>query len=108
MTLFYKECRYVNNSQNRWNGDKENVFWSVLYLLFNPFPKKTLVFMYLQYKSFENTKGKGEIARNEQFLLFPVFSTGLENFMPFSSNLKLLSANSSNLDESNICRLGKG
>ena len=27
--------------------------------------------MCLQYKSFENTVGKGEIARNEQFLLFP-------------------------------------
>ena len=25
----------------------------------------------LKYKSFENTVGKGEIARNEQFLLFP-------------------------------------
>ena len=27
--------------------------------------------MCLQYKCFENTVGKGEIARNEQFLLFP-------------------------------------
>ena len=27
--------------------------------------------MCLQSKSFENTEGKGEIARNEQFLLFP-------------------------------------
>ena len=27
--------------------------------------------MCLQYKSFENTEGKGEIACNEQFLLFP-------------------------------------
>ena len=27
--------------------------------------------MCLQCKSFENTLGKGEIARNEQFLLFP-------------------------------------
>ena len=27
--------------------------------------------------SFENTVGKGEIAPNEQFLLFPVFSTHL-------------------------------
>ena len=26
-------------------------------------------------ESFENTMGKGEIARHEQFLLFPVFST---------------------------------
>ena len=32
----------------------------------NPF----LVFTYLQYKSFENTVGKGEIAHKEQFLLF--------------------------------------
>ena len=43
---------------------------------------------------FENTVGKGEIARNEQFLLFPVFSTRLDNFLPFSSNLKLSSGNS--------------
>ena len=27
-------------------------------------------FMFLQYKSFENTVRKGEIALNEQFLLF--------------------------------------
>ena len=29
------------------------------------------VFTCLQYKSFENAVGKGEIARNKQFLLFP-------------------------------------
>ena len=29
------------------------------------------VFTCLQYKSFENTVGNGEIAHNEQFLLFP-------------------------------------
>ena len=34
-------------------------------------PKQALVFMCLPYKSWENTVGKGEIARNEQFLLFP-------------------------------------
>ena len=65
--------------------------------------------MCLQYKSLENTEGKGEIALNEQFLLFPtVFSTLLENFLPFSSNLKLSSANSFSLEEYKICRLGKG
>ena len=59
--------------------------------------------------SFENTVGKGEIANNEQFLLFPtVFSTGLENFLPFSSNLKLSAANSFSLEGAKICRLGKG
>ena len=29
------------------------------------------VFTCLQYKSFKNTVGKGEIAHNEQFLIFP-------------------------------------
>ena len=38
-----------------------------------PFPIQTLVFTCLQYKSFENTVGKGEIAHNEQFLLFPLY-----------------------------------
>ena len=56
-------------------------------------------------KPFENTVGKGEIARNKQFLLFPVFSTHLDNFLPFSSNLKLSSANSFSLEESKICCL---
>ena len=36
-----------------------------------PFPKQALVFTCLQYKSFENAVGKGEIAPNEQLLLFP-------------------------------------
>ena len=65
--------------------------------------------MCLQYKSFQNTAVKGEIARNEQFLLFPrVFSTRFKNFLPFSSDLKLSSANSFSLEESKTCRLGKG
>ena len=52
--------------------------------------------------------GKGEIARNEQFLLFPpVFSPHFDNFLPFSSNLELPSADSVSLEESKICRLGK-
>ena len=37
--------------------------------LHEPFLKQALVFTCLQYKSFENTVGKGEIAFNEQFLL---------------------------------------
>ena len=38
----------------------------IFYPCSTPFPNKPL-----QYKSFENTVGKGEIARNEQFLPFP-------------------------------------
>ena len=45
-------------------------------------------------QAFENTVGKGEIAISP----FPtVFSTRLENFLPFSSNLKLSSADSFSL-----------
>ena len=58
---------------------------------------------------FENDAGKGEIARHEQFLLFPtVFSTLIENIVSFLSNLKLSSANSLSLEEFKICSLGKG
>ena len=40
---------------------------------------------------------------------FPtVFSTCLGNFVPFSLNLKLSSANSFSLEQSKICCLGKG
>ena len=37
-----------------------------------------------------------------------VFFTWLKSFMPFSTKLKSSSANFFNLDESKICRLGKG
>ena len=35
-----------------------------------PFPEQALVFTSLEIKSFENSPGKGEIVRNERFLLF--------------------------------------
>ena len=74
-----------------------------------PFKNILLIFTCLQSKSFENTVGKGEIAHNEQFLLFPLcFSIRLDNFLPFSSNLELSSANSFSLEGSKICRLGQG
>ena len=70
---------------------------------------EALGFMCLQYKSFENTVGKEEIARNEQFLLFPqCFLPIWMNFLPFSSNLKLSSANSFSLDQSKILSSGNG
>ena len=50
----------------------------------------------------ENTVGKREIARKEQFLLRS------QNFLPFSLNLKLSSAKSLILEEAKICSFGKG
>ena len=51
-------------------------------------------------------KKKGEIARDEQFLLFPSkFFIVSVNVPPFFPHLKLLSANSFNLTQFKICRL---
>ena len=49
------------------------VIWESVKFEFEPFPKQMLVFRFLQYKSFENTMKKGEIAHNKQFLLFPQY-----------------------------------
>ena len=71
------------------------------------FPKQALVFTCVQYKSFEITAGKGEIARHEQFLPFPQRFLPFWRPLPFSLNSRLSSANSFSLDESKISRLGK-
>ena len=88
--------------------DELRPLFNVIYIC-NPFPNKPWFFTCLQYKCFENTMGKGEIARNEQFLLFPtVFPTLLENFLSLSSNLKMSSLKSLSLEDSKIFYLGKG
>ena len=68
------------------------------------FPKQALVFQCLQYKSFEITKEKGEIAHNEQFPLFPqCFLWFRRTFChAFSSISQLSSANSFGSEESKI------
>ena len=64
--------------------------------MFNAFPNKPWflrVYSTSLLKTLEN-----ETKRNEQFILFPVFSTCLDNFLLFPSNLKLLSVNSLSLE----------
>ena len=54
--------------------------------IFNPFPNKPWFLRVCSTSLLKTLWGKEEIARNEQFLLFPtVFSTDLENFLSFSS-----------------------
>ena len=61
------------------------------------FPKKPWLFRVC------STRGKKEISP------FPtVFTTHLEDLLPFSLNLKLSSANSVSFGKSKMCRLGKG
>ena len=67
----------------------------------NPFPNKSW-FLRVCSTSLLKTMWKKEK------LLVTLFSTQLENFLPFLLNFKLLSANSLSLEESKSCRLGKG
>ena len=52
---------------NAFNLDQSKIMSSGKELTLN---QQALVFTCMQYKFYENTVGKGEIARNEQFLLF--------------------------------------
>ena len=64
--------------------------------IINPFPNKAWFLPVYSTSPLKSTEGKGGTARNEQFLLFlQCFSTHLKNYLLFSSDLKLLSANSS-------------
>ena len=72
-----------------------------------PFAEQALVFRYLQYKSFENTAGKGEIARNEQFILFPQCFIPIWKTFCYFHQIKNCRLQTLSLDESKICRLGK-
>ena len=75
----------------------------------HPVPNKNWLLRVCSTLSFGNNVGKGEIANNEQFLLFAhCFSTRLRTFYYFHQILKLSSANSFTLKESNICRFGNG
>ena len=68
-------------------------------------PKHTIVSTSTQYTSFDNTVGKGEIVRNEEFLLFPQF------FYPFGENstkLRIVAGKPFKLEDLKICRSEKG
>ena len=74
----------------------------------NPIPTQWHLLTPLGNKPFENTVGKGEIARNEQFLLFPqcflpVWITFCHFRQIWNCRLQTLS-----LEKSKICRLVMG
>ena len=69
--------------------------------LSEPFTKQVLVFTFCN-RSLEHNVGKGKTARNDKFLLLPKRFLPFWRTLPFSSNLKLTSANSFSLEESKI------
>ena len=70
-SLFQPEYRILKKAFEE-NSPKEYIL-----RLFNPFPNKPWFLRVCSTRPFKNTVGKGEIARDEQFLLFP------HCFLPF-------------------------
>ena len=76
---------------------------------FNPFPNKPWFFYVSAVNVFWKYYGKRRNCSWRTISPFPIaFSTHLKNFLPFSSHLKLSSANSLNVEKSKIRCLGKG
>ena len=73
------------SSANAFNLDQSKHLLSGNGLnLLNPFPNKPWFLRVGSKVRLKNTVGKGEIARDEQFLFFPtVFFTDFDNFLPF-------------------------
>ena len=66
-----EKCLGYKSFHSKYHMSKIEVLHSRFNVHQLVFLNKPFVFMYLPYKSFENTEGKGGIARDEQFLLFP-------------------------------------
>ena len=75
---------------------------------FNSFPNKPWFLCVCSTSLLKTLWEKEKLLVKSNLSSSTVFSTLLENFSPFASNLKLSSESSFSLEESKICRLGKG
>ena len=74
---------------------------------FNPFPNKPWILRVCSRSPSKTLWEKEKLLITSNFSFSHSVSTRLENFLPYSSNLKLLSARSFSLEVSKICHLGK-
>ena len=74
---------------------------------FNPFQKSPGFYMSAVQGFSKHFRQRRQCSLRAMSPFPTVFSTCLKNFPPYSSNLKLSSANSFSFEESKICRLGK-
>ena len=73
------------------------------------FTPQIFILMHQQQTAFENIVGKGEIARNEQFLLFPqCFLLNQIILSPFVYIFAIISLFAAELEQSKIGISGKG
>ena len=77
--------------------------------LLNPFPNKPWFLPVCSTSPWKTLREKEKLLIMSNFSIsHSVFSSCVENFLPFTSNSKLLSANCLSLEKSKMCRLGKG
>ena len=87
---------------------KKGIFWRVDWLLIlDQLPNKPLLLLVCSTSLLKTLWRKETLLITSNFFFPTVFSTLLENFQPFSSNSKLLSANSFSLEEPKTCCLVK-
>ena len=74
-----------------------------------PFTPQILILTHQHLTTFENIAGKGEIARNKQFLFFPQCFLLNQIFVsPFVHNFDILSVFAAELEDPKIAISGKG
>ena len=73
-----------------------------------PFPNKPWFLRVCSTSLFKTLLQKEKLPATSNFSLSYSVSTCFDSLLPFSSSLKLSSANSFSLERSKICRLGKG
>ena len=106
LSVFYQDNKILDGTKLKaFADDKYNLICGLV----NPLRNNPWFLRVCKNKSFANTVGKIEIARNKQISLSPtLFFTHKEKFLPFSQSLKLSYANYFNLEKSKICCMGKG
>ena len=97
------KCTFMQTPLLEWSSDLSNSGE------FNPFPHNNTFWRPWETSLLKTLWEKEKLLVMSNFSFFhSVFFTCLDNFLPFSSNLKLSSANSFSLEESKIGHLVMG
>ena len=95
VTQYFRPWVYIYNKKKK-------------HCIFNHFPNKPWILRVFSTSLLRTLWEKENLLVMSNFSIVPhCFLAVMENFLPFSTNLKLLSANSFSLGESKSCPLGK-
>ena len=101
-------CNHVVNASEQTKATSVLSFSQIIFESLNPFPHNDTFWRLWEKSLLKTLWEKEKLLVRSNFSFSQVFSTRLDNFLPFLSNLKLSSANSFSLEWSKICRLVMG